>query len=152
MANDQEIRHRIQGTAEEVFDCWITPEAIEHWWGPDGFTTVVKELDCKEGGEFKYEMTAPDGTSCLMTGVFKTVCRPALLVFEMINHCNLGLPEGVTPQITPSLVTVNIVQHGDVAEVVMTHTSLEDSYSPLATMSWRQSLTKMTNYRANRGG
>ena len=118
--------------------------------GPDGFTTVVKELDCKEGGQFTYEMTAPDGTSCLMSGVFKTVRRPTLLVFEMINHCNIGLPASVTPQLTPSLVTVHISEHGDNTEVVMTHTSLEDSYNPLATVSWGQSLSKLTNYLASR--
>jgi uncharacterized protein YndB with AHSA1/START domain len=47
-----------QATIEEVWALWTTKEGFESWWGPEGFTTTVREVDVRVGGELVYAMTA----------------------------------------------------------------------------------------------
>jgi uncharacterized protein YndB with AHSA1/START domain len=47
-----------QHSAEEVWNLWTTKAGIESWWGPEGFTVTVNELDLKVGGGIIYTMTA----------------------------------------------------------------------------------------------
>jgi uncharacterized protein YndB with AHSA1/START domain len=55
-------QHRIERTypttAGKVWDLWTTPEGIESWWAPDGFTVEVEKLELEPGGELVYTMTA----------------------------------------------------------------------------------------------
>ncbi len=142
-ADNRGIHQVIDASEEDVFDAWITPHILEQWWGPDGFTTRVLELNAIEGGRFVFEMTAPDGASCLMTGWYRTIERPSLLVFEIVDHCNLNLPEGVEPQLSPSLVTVKIARSGTATHTQMSHTLLEPSYEQIAIASWSSVLMKL---------
>lgn len=41
-----------------MWDLWTTKEGIESWWGPDGFTVEVHELDLRPDGVLLYAMTA----------------------------------------------------------------------------------------------
>ena len=43
---------------ETIWELWTTAEGIERWWAPDGFTTEVRALDLRPGGELTYAMTA----------------------------------------------------------------------------------------------
>jgi uncharacterized protein YndB with AHSA1/START domain len=52
------IERTYKASVEDLWDLWTTKEGIESWWGPDGFTTKVLELDLRSGGELLYAMTA----------------------------------------------------------------------------------------------
>lgn len=52
------ITRTIAAPPERVWDLWTTPDGIEQWWAPDGFTTTVQKLDLSVGGELRYTMTA----------------------------------------------------------------------------------------------
>jgi uncharacterized protein YndB with AHSA1/START domain len=43
---------------ETIWELWTTAAGIERWWAPDGFTTEVRQLDLRPGGELVYAMTA----------------------------------------------------------------------------------------------
>jgi uncharacterized protein YndB with AHSA1/START domain len=45
---------------QDVWDLWTTKDGIESWWGPGGFTVVVRSLDLRPGGELRYAMTVID--------------------------------------------------------------------------------------------
>ena len=32
---------------QDVWDLWTTKDGIESWWGPGGFTVVVRKLDLR---------------------------------------------------------------------------------------------------------
>jgi uncharacterized protein YndB with AHSA1/START domain len=53
-----EIGRTFQASLEDVWELWTTKEGIESWWGPEGFTVNVHELDLRPGGELRYAMTA----------------------------------------------------------------------------------------------
>ncbi|WP_020412771.1 SRPBCC family protein [Microbulbifer variabilis] len=137
------ISYTVRATPEAVFTAWVTPSMVEKWWGPDGFTTRVLNLTAEVGGSFAFEMTAPDGSSCVMSGVYRCVDRPKLLSFEVHEHCNLSLPHGTEPQKNSSLVEV-VFRSSELGTVVsLTHTLLNPDYAELAVVSWAQSLRSM---------
>jgi uncharacterized protein YndB with AHSA1/START domain len=41
-----------------VWELWTTKEGIESWWGPEGFSVTVRDLDLRPGGDLDYVMTA----------------------------------------------------------------------------------------------
>jgi len=140
----ESARHVIAASADEVFEAWSTPGLVAEWWGPEGFTTRVLELDFKVGGRFAFEMTSPTGSSCVMTGVYRRIDAPELLEFEVHDHCNLDLPNGVAKQESHSLVTVELSTSGSGTLVTITHAALNDDYEKLATVSWSESLSKLS--------
>jgi uncharacterized protein YndB with AHSA1/START domain len=52
------IERTYVASIEEVWELWTTEEGIESWWGPDGFSVKVHELDLRPGGEMRYTMIA----------------------------------------------------------------------------------------------
>lgn len=58
---------------EVVFKVWTEPKHIEQWWGPQGFTTRVTEMDLRPGGQWRYVMIGPDGTEYPAKGVFREI-------------------------------------------------------------------------------
>src|SRR5579862_4148120 len=55
---------------EVVFEAWTDPEQLARWWGPEGFTNPVCELDVRVGGDWRIVMLAPDGAMYLCRGVY----------------------------------------------------------------------------------
>jgi uncharacterized protein YndB with AHSA1/START domain len=53
---------------DAVFAAWTDADAFCEWFGPDGFTCVVSEMDVRPGGRARLAMTSPDGT--VFTGRF----------------------------------------------------------------------------------
>ena len=45
-----------------VWRAWTDPETLPRWWGPDGFSCRTKRIDLRAGGEWIFDMIAPDGT------------------------------------------------------------------------------------------
>ncbi|HXM14361.1 MAG TPA: SRPBCC domain-containing protein [Candidatus Eremiobacteraceae bacterium] len=47
-----------EASLEDIWHLWTTKAGLESWWGPEGFTTQVRKLDLRPGGELLYAMTA----------------------------------------------------------------------------------------------
>lgn len=45
-----------------VFSAWTDPDAFCTWFGPDGFSCTVREMDVRPGGRARFDMTSADGT------------------------------------------------------------------------------------------
>lgn len=45
-----------------VWQCWTDPALLPRWFGPDGFSCQTKEIDLTVGGQWRFDMVAPDGT------------------------------------------------------------------------------------------
>jgi uncharacterized protein YndB with AHSA1/START domain len=52
----------LDATREAVFDAWTDANAFCHWFGPDGFTCTVREMDVRPGGRACFDMVSADGT------------------------------------------------------------------------------------------
>lgn len=45
-----------------VFAAWTDPAQLPAWFGPDGFALTTHAIDIRPGGEWRFDMTGPDGT------------------------------------------------------------------------------------------
>lgn len=49
---------------ERLWAMWTEAEHLVNWWGPEGWTLPVCELDFRVGGSWFYCMQGPDMRSC----------------------------------------------------------------------------------------
>lgn len=56
------IRRKIKAPRSAVWCAWLDPESLPKWWGPDGFSCRTTRIDLRAGGEWVFDMIAPDGT------------------------------------------------------------------------------------------
>jgi uncharacterized protein YndB with AHSA1/START domain len=64
-----------------VFDALTKPEILRRWFfGPDGWTLAVCEIDLCVGGRYRYVWRGQDGTEMGMGGVFQEIVPPERIV------------------------------------------------------------------------
>lgn len=56
------LQRTIQAPRTIVWNAWVNPETLPQWWGPDGFSCQTQRIDLRTGGEWLFDMIAPDGT------------------------------------------------------------------------------------------
>lgn len=47
---------------EAVFAAWTDPSGFCEWFGPEGFTCTIREMDVRPGGRARFDMVSADGT------------------------------------------------------------------------------------------
>lgn len=52
------LKRTFAAPPELVWELMTTAAGLAEWWGPEGFSTVVSELELRPGGAVRYEMTA----------------------------------------------------------------------------------------------
>lgn len=70
---------------ELMWKVWTDPEHVVNWWGPNGFTNTIHQMDFREGGEWKLTMHGPDGTNYPNSSTFKEIVPVKKIVFEHFN-------------------------------------------------------------------
>lgn len=75
------ITRLINAPRELVWEAWTQPEHVKHWWGPDGFTNSIHEMEVKPGGVWRFMMHGPDGTNYPNKIVFNEVKKPERLSY-----------------------------------------------------------------------
>lgn len=56
------LQREIRAPRAAVWDAWMNAETLPQWWGPDGFSCRTKRIDLRTGGEWVFDMIAPDGS------------------------------------------------------------------------------------------
>jgi uncharacterized protein YndB with AHSA1/START domain len=56
------IQRVIKAPVAAVWGAWVNPVSLPQWWGPDGFSCRTSRIDLRTGGEWVFDMIAPDGT------------------------------------------------------------------------------------------
>jgi uncharacterized protein YndB with AHSA1/START domain len=135
---------------ELMFKAWTDQKHVTKWWGPQGFTNPVCELDARPGGAIRIHMRAPDGVVYPMTGVFQEVVAPERLVFTSAALDDKGAP------LFEILTTVTFSEERDEqtkltmqARVIMT-TANADQYLDGMEMGWTQSLDRLAEHLMKR--
>lgn len=113
-STDRQIvqRRAFDAPRELVFDMWMDPGHVAQWFGPDGFTTTVQEMDVRPGGVWRFIMHGPDGTDYDNRVDYIEVTRPERLVY---NHGS-----DVDDDPNQFHVTVTFEERGGRTELVMT--------------------------------
>jgi len=58
--HDLVITHVFDAPVEQVWQAWTNEDDVQQWWGPDGFTAPLVNLDFREGGVSLLCMSSPD--------------------------------------------------------------------------------------------
>lgn len=56
------LQRVIRAPRSAVWGAWVNPDTLPQWWGPDGFSCRTSRIDLRAGGEWVFDMIAPDGT------------------------------------------------------------------------------------------
>jgi uncharacterized protein YndB with AHSA1/START domain len=144
------ITRTFDAPREKVWRAWTDPRHLAQWWGPDGFTNPVCEIDLRPGGALRIVMRAPDGAEYPMRGEFREIWPPERLVFTNfpVDDADQPMIDGVT--------TVTFAERGGKTEMVL-HTRAV-ALVPLAIRmiagmepGWRQSIDRLAAYLASGG-
>ena len=87
-----------------VFQMWIDPEHLKNWWGPDGFSVTIHEINVHPGGHWRFIMHGPDGTDYKNHIVSLEIVRPERIVYK---HEPEKVPDPVSFVTTVTFVEEN---------------------------------------------
>lgn len=63
-----------------VFAALTQPELLRRWYGPDGWTLDVCDIDLAVGGRWRYVVRRPDGKAIGQYGVYREIVPGARIV------------------------------------------------------------------------
>jgi uncharacterized protein YndB with AHSA1/START domain len=126
---------RIRASPEKVWNAFVDPREILHWWGPDEGPTLHAETDVCVGGAFKVAFRTRDGQRFENVGEYLEVDPPRRLVMAWWFSA--------TPQLR-SVVTVSIRATDDGAELTVQHDGFTDDGLPVShAEGWAGALGKL---------
>ena len=126
---------RIRATPAKVWNAFVDPRELLHWWGPDAGPTLSAETDVRVGGTFKIAFRTMDGEHHENHGEYLEVDPPKRLVMSW------WLSD--TPQLR-SLVTVSLVAVDEGVEVTVKHDGFSDDGVRIThEKGWEGALRKM---------
>src|SRR5262245_15808243 len=124
-----------------VWQVWTDPGHIKHWWGPNGFTNTIFEMDVRPGGVWDFVMHGPDGTDYKNKSVYKEVVKYEKLVYD----------HGSGPKFQFT-VTFNDHGNGTLVEIQMLFETVESLEQTIKTFKadegLRQNMEKLEVYLA----
>ena len=74
-----------------VYKAYTSPELIKRWWGGDRGNVTLAEVDLRVGGQWRYVMTANEGSEVAFHGEFREIVPNERIVSTEIFE---GMPEG----------------------------------------------------------
>jgi len=97
--SDRELTtsRRIPAPRAQVWSALTDAQVLATWWGPSGFTNTFAVCELRPGGEWRFVMHGPDGTSYANQCRFVVLDAPARWVVEHVTlpqfHLELILTE-----------------------------------------------------------
>jgi uncharacterized protein YndB with AHSA1/START domain len=136
-----------------IWQMWTQPEHFKNWYGPEGFTVPVAEMDVRVGGKrlICMEMQTPERRMKMwFIGEYREVAPNERLVYtdsmadengKVVSPSAMGMPEG-HPETTE--VTVLLEDLGGRTKMVMTHAGVSADSGGAG--GWEQAFTKMADH------
>jgi len=146
-----------KASAAEVWELWTTKDGIEEWWGPDGFSVEVFELELRVGGALYYTMTATDPPQVEFmkkAGMPLTNHhRGTFTAVEPERRLGFNLPADFIPGVKPYPVetTVEIFPSAGGVRMVVTIDPMHDAHwTDMAVKGWEMELGRLERSLAKR--
>ncbi len=134
-----------------IWQMWTDPEHFKQWYGPQGFTVPVAEMDVRVGGKRLVCMASPDGSMKMWTTGAYTAVEPTVRLAytespadengNVVSPAAMGMPEGY-PVETEVFVTLEDL--GGRTKMVMTHAGVPAASG--AGGGWSQAFDKLTEH------
>jgi uncharacterized protein YndB with AHSA1/START domain len=106
------VRRILKARRERVFEAWTRPDLMARWFfAGEGWTTAVT-AELRVGGRYEIVMKDAAGSQHLQFGEYREIVPVSRLVFTW------SCP---ALKVTDSVVTVDLVDHGERTELLLTH-------------------------------
>jgi uncharacterized protein YndB with AHSA1/START domain len=79
------ITRELNAPVALVWEVWTNPDHIKNWWGPNGFTNTIHQMDLRPGGVWELTMHGPDGTNYKNKSIFREIVENERIVFEHVS-------------------------------------------------------------------
>jgi len=96
---------------DQVWKAWVEPEMVRQWWGPEGFTCTLAEMDFRVGGTSLVCMRAPKefgGQDLYNTWTYEEIVPMKRLVYilrftdkdgKAFDPAEMGMPLGIPKEV-----------------------------------------------------
>jgi uncharacterized protein YndB with AHSA1/START domain len=151
------IERTYEASVEDVWDLWTTKEGIESWWGPEGFSVKVHQLDLRAGGEMRYAMTAvqPDQVAFMKQAGMPLTTEAKLTYTAIVPGRSIAYTHkvdfvpGVAPYDAGNKVEF-FAEGKDVRMVMRLDPMHSDEWTQRSVMGWESQLGKLARVVAIR--
>ena len=147
------IERTFDAPVDLIWQLWTDPEHFKQWYGPQGFTVPVADMDLRVGGKRTICMASPDGSMKMWTtGEYVEIAPNERLVYtesmadehgNVVSPSAMGMPEG-HPETTEVTVLLEALDRR--TKMVMTHAGIPAD-SPGAS-GWNQAFDKLADHIA----
>ena len=145
------IERTFDAPVDLIWQMWTQPKHFKNWYGPQGFSVPVADMDLRVGGRRLVCMASPDGSMKMWTtGEYTEIVPNKRLVYtespsdengNLVSPSAMGMPEGY-PETTE--ITVLLEDLGERTRMVLTHAGMPADSG--AGGGWEQAFDKLTNY------
>jgi uncharacterized protein YndB with AHSA1/START domain len=145
------VERLFEAPLELIWQMWTEAEHFKNWYGPQGFTVPVAEMDVRVGGKRLIGMASPDGSMMMWTvGEYTAIVPHTRLAYtespadengNVVSPSAMGMPEGYPATTT---VTVLLEDLGGRTKMTMTHAGVPAG-SP-GEAGWQQAFDKLAAY------
>ncbi len=144
------VERIFEAPVDLIWQMWTQPEHFKSWYGPQGFTVPVAEMDVRVGGKHLFCMESPDGSMKMWsTGEYTEIIPNERLVYtdspadengNVVSPSAVGMPDGypATTEVTVLLEDLG----GGRTKMVMTHAGVPAG----AGGGWEQAFAKMVDH------
>lgn len=135
----------LNASRDLVWNAWTDPKQLVQWWGPQGFTTPVCEIDVRPNGAIYIEMKGPDGTIYPMKGNYLEIIKPERLVLTSAALDKEG------KSLFEELTTINFTEEGGKTKFEMVSkfskvTPEGEPYLEGGEDGWTQTIDRLEEY------
>lgn len=144
------IERIIEAPIQQVWDMWTKPDLFQKWYGPNGMTLPIVEMDVVVGGQRRFcmKMDSPERSMTMwFAGEFKEIDAPNRLVYtesmtdedgNILSPQSMGMPEG-HPETTEVIVELKELDHKTLMK--MTHIGVPSQSGGAG--GWQQAIEKL---------
>lgn len=139
---------------EQVWKAWSDSEQVMRWWGPEGFTCTLAEMDFREGGTSLVCMRAPKefgGQDMYNTWTYRKIVPTERIEFiqnfadkdgNKVDPAKMGIPPGV-PHEVRHVITFKALDGNRTEMTVTEYGYTSDQAHDLSRAGLEQCLDKM---------
>ncbi|MEL7163935.1 MAG: SRPBCC domain-containing protein [Pseudomonadota bacterium] len=145
------VERELDAPIDLVWKLWTDPELFKQWYGPNGMSVPIAEMDVQAGGTRKIcmSMQTPErAMEMWFIGVFKEVTEPTRLIYTesmcdadgtIIKPQSMRMPD-TFPDVTE--IIVELSEAGGKTRMVMVHVGVEEGSAGAG--GWNQAFDKLT--------
>ncbi len=150
ITRDIAVTRTYDASPEAVWAALTTEAGVKTWWGPNGYTAPVAQMEVREGGTSLVAMRGPDGVDVWMTWVYSRVVPNQRLEYVQNLSSAVGGPidpavHNLPPEFPRDVTTVITLtpRDGKTELAMVEHTTTTEFMMQMSQMGLEQCLEKL---------